>query len=191
MLKSVLAIAKKIFKLIVDVVEAFVTALGIFIIVYLFLFQPHQVRGGSMLPNFHDKEYILTNKMVYYFRSPKRGDVVIFESPQNKNYDYIKRIIGMPGEEISLKRGKIYINEKQLDETKYLPEDTITPGGSFLKNGEQIVIPNKQYFVIGDNRGNSSDSRDWGPIPRDNIIGKAWLRYWPLQNFGFLPTIDW
>lgn len=190
MLKTVTKIAKTILRFIIDIVEAFITALAIFIFVYLFLFQPHQVRGNSMLPNFHDKEYLLTNKAVYYFKQPQRGDVIIFESPQNKNFDYIKRIIGLPGETVSLENGKININSQALDETPYLPENGATPGGSFLGTGDQITVPQNQYFVIGDNRTNSSDSRDWGPIPKENIVGRAWLRYWPPQKFGFLPTID-
>ena len=174
-----------------DFIETIVTALVIFVIFYLFLFQPHQVKGKSMIPAFEDAEYLLTNKITYRFNNPQRGDIVIFKSPQNKKYDYIKRIIALPGEKISLKDGKIFINGSSLNESLYLPENIYTKGGNFLAEEKELEIPENQYFVVGDNRLNSSDSREWGYITMENIIGKAWLIYWPPSKFGFIPKIDW
>ena len=174
-----------------DFIETIVTALVIFVIFYLFLFQPHQVKGKSMFPAFEDAEYLLTNKITYRFNNPQRGDIVIFKSPQNKKFDYIKRIIALPGEKINLKDGKVFINSSYLNESAYLAKDIYTKGSNFLPEEEELEIPKNQYFLIGDNRLHSSDSREWGFITRENIIGKAWLRYWPPSKFGFIPKIDW
>jgi len=172
-----------------DFIETAVMALAIFVIIYFFLFQPHQVKGNSMLPSFRDKEYLLTNKIVYRLQSPQRGDVIIFQAPQNKKYDYIKRIIGLPGEEVGLKQGKIYVNDSLLDESAYLLPNTFTAGSSFLSESKKITVPENSYFAVGDNRPHSSDSREWGCIPQENIIGKAWFRYWPLSEAGLIAKI--
>ena len=110
-----LVLFKGIFGFFFDILESIVVALAIFVVVYLFLYQPHQVKGASMEPNFHDAEYILTNKYEYRFGDPKRGDVVVFKSPQNPDVDYIKRVIGLPGEHIKLLNNHFYINEVLLD----------------------------------------------------------------------------
>lgn len=170
-----------------DIIETIVIALAIFVIVYLFLFQPHQVRGNSMFPNFHDGDYLLTDKISYHLSDPKRNDVVIFTAPRNEDYDYIKRIVALPGETIKLEKQGILINNNPLEQF-YLDEET-TFGGKFLGMGEEAIVPQDNYFVLGDNRNHSSDSRDWGFVPKDNIIGKAWLRYWPLNNMGLITKI--
>jgi signal peptidase I len=167
-----------------DVIETVVIALAIFVIIYLFLFQPHQVRGNSMYPNFHDADYLLTDKISYRLSSPKRDDIVIFVAPKNEDYDYIKRVIGLPGEKVSLNENNQVLIDSQILTEPYLPEGTETYGGNFLEIGETITVPENQYFVLGDNRNHSSDSRDWGFVPKENIIGKAWLRYWPLDRMG-------
>lgn len=179
------------FFIILDFTETIVTSFIIFIFFYLFLFQPHQVKGNSMLPNFVNGENLLTNKIIYRFREPYRGDVIVFKSPQNPKIDYIKRIIALPGEKIKLENGHFYINDKLLDESSYLPPNTYTQGGHFINEGKSIDIPVNYYFVCGDNRPHSSDSREWGLIHKKDIIGKAWLRYWPPSKFGLLPTIAW
>jgi len=174
---------RRIGKLFLDFVETIVMALSVFVVIYLFLFQPHQVRGNSMYPNFHDGEYILTDKITYRLREPKEGDVIIFRAPKNEEYDYIKRIIATPGQCIRITNGKIYIDEKFLNES-YLPSNYTTSAGSFLRNNQTICVPEKKYFVLGDNRSHSSDSREWGFVPQQNIIGRAFFRYWPPSRFG-------
>lgn len=171
-----------------DVVETIVIALAIFVIAYLFLFQPHQVRGNSMYPNFHDKDYLLTDKVSYRLGQPKSGDVVIFMAPKNEEYDYIKRVIGIPGDKVEITQDyKVKLNTQILDES-YLPSDYQTFGGSFLEVGKVVTVPPDEYFVLGDNRNHSSDSRDWGFVPKSNIIGKAWFRYWPLNQMGLVSS---
>lgn len=185
-----MSIFKKVGSFFLDLVETIVIALALFVIMYLFLFQPHQVKGNSMYANFHDGEYLLTDKVSYHLSQPKRGEVVIFKAPQNQEFDYIKRIIGLPEEKLRIQNGAVFIDEKKLEEP-YLPEATWTRGGKFLPEGKTIIIPQGQYFVMGDNRGHSSDSRDWGPVPREGIIGKAWLRYWPLKEIGLIPKAEY
>lgn len=141
-----------------------------------------------MFPNFHDGEYILTDKISYHLKEPQRGDVVIFRAPRNENYDYIKRIVGLPSDSFTIENGKIFINNKPLNEV-YLPSDYITLPGKFFKEGQAFVIPKDQYLVLGDNRSHSSDSREWGLVPKENIIGKARLRYWPANRFGIIPEV--
>ncbi len=168
-----------------NTIEAVVIALALSIIFYLFIATPHEVVGRSMLPNFESGEYLIGNKIGYKFSKPQRGDVIIFE--YNEHTDYIKRIIGLPGEEISIQNGKIYIDKEKLDESDYLEESVLTLGGDFLKEGTSIQIPNTEYFVFGDNRANSSDSRDFGSIDKNKIKGKAWLVYFPFTNFRLVP----
>lgn len=183
-------IFKRIGSFILDIIETFVIALAMFVLMYLFLFQPHQVKGNSMYPNFYDQEYLLTDKITYRLNEPKRGEVIIFKAPQHEEYDYIKRIIGLPGELVRIENCHIYINEQLLEED-YLPDDLCTSGGRFWQAGQNIPVPQDQYFVLGDNRSYSSDSRDWGPVPRSNIVGKAWFRYWPLNRMGLIRRVDY
>jgi len=169
-----------------DLMETVVIALAVFVVIYLFLFQPHQVRGSSMYPTFEDGEYILTDKISYRLGSPARGDVVIFRAPRNEEYDYIKRVIGLPGDLVEIENNHILVNNQLLPED-YLPTDFVTQPGSFLGRETAVKVPQKQYFVLGDNRDHSSDSREWGFVPRENIVGKAWVRYWPTDRVGIVP----
>lgn len=173
-----------------DILQTVVLAAAIFIISYLFLFQPHQVIGNSMDPNFADQEYILTDKISYRFHPPARGEVVVFKAPPDPERDYIKRIIGLPGEKIKIQGGRVFINAQVLKE-EYLPPEDLAVSGSFLQEAKEIQIPNDAYIVLGDNRRHSSDSREWGPVPRQSIIGKAFLRYWPVDEIGLVPQVTY
>ncbi len=172
-----------------DFLETIVVSLAIFAVVYIFLFQPHQVDGQSMEPNFHNGEYILTDKISYRIHEPKRGDVIVFHSPQDENVDFIKRIIGIPGDQIRLAGGYIYLNGVKLAE-EYINEPGNVLPGRFLRDGAEVEIPSGQYFVMGDNRNHSSDSRDWGLLSLNGIVGRAFFRYWPLSQFGVVPTAE-
>ena len=180
------SILRRIWLWFLDFVETIVIALAIFVVMYRFLFQPHQVKGNSMYVNFHDGEYLLTDKISYRFNQPQRGDVVVFKAPKNEDYDYIKRVIALPGERIKIEAGKVYLNGGRLDESGYLDPDTVTQAGFYAKEGLTITVPAEGYFVMGDNRSNSSDSRDWGAVPMTNIVGKAWIRYWPINQLGIV-----
>jgi len=169
-----------------DFLQSIVVVLAIMVMVYLFIMSPQEINGASMEPNFHNGEYILTNKVVYKVYDPKRGDVVIFKSPRNKEIDFIKRIIGLPGERVKLTANAFYIDGQKLDES-YLPPDLYVFGGPYLRENEEVTIPDGNYFVIGDNRPHSADSREFGPISKIDFIGKAFIRYWPFDAAGLIP----
>lgn len=184
------SVLKKIGQFILDTIQAIVMALSVFIIVYLFLFQPHQVKGSSMYPSFTDGEFLLTNKISYRFNVPQRGDVIVFKAPKSEpcaeiECEYIKRIIGEPGDKVMLSSGKIYVNGQVLNESDYLPKDYTTSPGSYLIEGTERIIPDNYFLPMGDNRPYSRDGREFGPISRESIVGKAWLRYWPIEKIGF------
>lgn len=171
-----------------DVVETVVVALSIFLIVYLFLMQPHQVNGQSMHPSFKDGEYLLTDKISYRFKTPQRGDVVVFKAPpaaqcpKGAGCDFIKRIIGLPGETVEVLNNQILINGQPLTEA-YIGSGVITQAGAYTQNGP-VKVPEGSYMVMGDNRPHSSDSRAWGPVSEDLIVGKVFFRYWPPAAIG-------
>ncbi len=168
-----------------DFLQSIVVVLAVLVMIYLFVAAPQEISGASMEPNFQNGEYILTNKVLYKFREPKRGDVVIFKSPRNKEIDYIKRIIGLSGDIVKLENNTFYVNGQPIVET-YLATGITTFGGSYLAEGQEIVVPPGTFFVVGDNRPHSSDSREFGPIPLEDFIGVAFLRYWPFNRFGTL-----
>lgn len=172
-----------------DFLETIVVSLAIFAVVYIFLFQPHQVDGRSMEPNFHDTEYILTDKISYKIHSPKRGDVVVFHSPQDERVDFIKRIIGVPGDTVKLSGGYLYLNGQKLEE-QYINDPGQVLAGRFLREGQEVEVPVGQYMVMGDNRLHSSDSREWGLVTEGGIVGRAFFRYWPISAFGPVPTAE-
>lgn len=173
-----------------DIIETVVIALSIFLVVYLFFMQPHQVNGQSMVPNFHSGEYVLTDKITYKFRNPKRGEVIVFHAPdaaqcpKGTGCDFIKRVIGEPGDTIAVQNNHYYVNGEVLAEP-YIPADYPTSVGAFTRD-RTITLTDGEYFVSGDNRPYSSDSRAWGPITKNEIVGKAFFRYWPLNVAGII-----
>lgn len=173
-----------------DIIETVVIALSIFLVVYLFFMQPHQVNGQSMVPNFQSGEYVLTDKVSYRMGDPKRGDIIVFHAPEAANCpkgtgcDFIKRILGVPGDTIEVKDDHIIVNGHPLAEP-YIPEEFETLAGAYTK-GRAITLGDQEYFAVGDNRPYSSDSRAWGPIKKTDIIGRAFFRYWPFTRLGFL-----
>lgn len=169
-----------------DILEVIVFAVGIFFFVYLLIMRPHKIKGASMTPTYPDGEYLLTEKVTYYLRDPERGDVVVFTPPISDVDEFIKRVIAVPGENIMIKEGRIYINDKLLKEP-YIADSMQTKGGTFLSEGENFKVPAGLYFVMGDNRPNSSDSRYWGPITKAKMSGRAWVIYYPFNKMGVVP----
>lgn len=172
-------IIRKIFSFFIDTIQTILLAASVFLVIYIFLFRPFQVSGLSMFPNFEDKEYVLTDLISYRFQQPKLGDVIVFQAPKDADKDFIKRTIGLPGDIVSMRDGNIYVNNQKLDESKYLKEIVKTYGGSFLNEGQSVTVPEGEYFVVGDNRSYSSDSREWGFVKQNLIIGKSLFVYWP------------
>ena len=166
-----------------DFLQGIVVVLAILVMIYLFIMSPQEINGASMEPNFHNGEYILTNKILYKLRDPVRGDVVIFKSPMNKEIDYIKRVIGLPGDAVSLKENALWVNGVKVSEP-YLAPSTPIFGGSYLHEGQSVTVPPGTYFVAGDNRPHSSDSREFGPIAKEDFIGVAIFRYFPFSEMG-------
>ena len=150
-------------------------------LVFRFAVQNYRVDGLSMLPTLQDQQYIVVNRAAYLFHPPERGDIIVFAYPVDPSQDYIKRIIGLPGDRVQVSReGVVSVNGVELHEP-YV-KDTTNPYPP-----TDIQLGPDQYFVLGDNRGDSSDSRVWGPVPRQNIIGQAWFVYWPLNEFHAIP----
>ena len=165
-------------------VETAVLSLLVFLLMRAVV-QNFRIEGYSMEPNLHQGQYLIVNKAVYrWVHPPERGDIIVFEYPRAPDRDFIKRVIGLPGEKVEIRNGVVYINDKPLPEP-------------YLKNHRghgnfpPTVLGPDQYFVLGDNRDNSSDSRMWGPLPKDNIIGKAWISYWPPQMWGLIPDANY
>ena len=173
-----------------DFLQSIVVVLAILVMVYLFIMSPQEISGQSMDPTFHNGEYILTNKIEYKLHNPARGDVVIFHSPKNRDIDYIKRVIGLPGDRVKLYANTMYINGERLNEP-YIDASVITSGGSCLRENQELIVPKGKYFVMGDNRPHSSDSREFCAVIKEDFIGKALLRYWPFSNFGLIANPDY
>jgi signal peptidase I len=149
-----------------------------------FAVQAVHVEGLSMFASLDNDDYLIANKIDYRFHAPERGDIVILRPPTNNSTDFIKRIIALPGERLLLRDGYVYINGHRLEEP-YLPDAwTQQTNAGKWSEGDGAVIPPNEYFVMGDNRNRSQDSRFFGPITRDRIDGKAWFRIWPLNKFG-------
>ena len=178
--------AKKTYYFLLDAVQTLLVAAAVFLVIYIFLFRPFQVNGESMYPNFQDREYVLTNLIALRFGNPKLGDVVVFKAPPEPEKDYIKRVIGVAGDTVMVKDGNVYLNGNLLDESSFLNPSVKTYGGAFLKDGDSVTVPPREYFVMGDNRMYSSDSREWGFVPQNNLIGDSFFVYWPVTDMKFV-----
>ena len=150
------------------------------------IFQPFVVEGSSMVPTFHDHDYLIVNKFLYYFESPKRGDVIVFRAPTARNTDYIKRVIGLPGDLVRIDNGQLFINGTKVEEA-YVNQDSMANRSVQPTSLERFLNQN-EYWVMGDNRNNSSDSRAWGPLQHSAIIGKATITVFPIADFGLVKT---
>jgi signal peptidase I, bacterial type len=178
---------EKRYRLIREIIETLVLTVLMFLIIRLAV-QNFNIDGWSMEPNLHNQELVLVDKWSYTFHPPARGDVIVFVAPPDPAQDYIKRIIGLPGDVISVEGTQVYVNGTLLNEVYIDPHKQGNPYPSF----KNVIIPPNSYFVMGDNRNGSSDSRDWGCVPRQNVIGRAALVYWPLSqnNDGLLPGVS-
>jgi signal peptidase I len=174
-----------------ETIKIVVISLIIIIAVRSYVMQPFFVSGKSMEPNFHDGDYLIIDEISYRIDEPKRGDVIIFRYPRNPKEFFIKRIVGLPGERVEIKDGQItiYNNENQdgimLDEDIYIPLDTKTTGSY------NAILKNDEYYVLGDNRNASADSRIWGALEEHFIIGKAWIRAWPFDDFTVFEGVSY
>lgn len=191
-----------------EILETLLFTLLIFFLVRSVV-QNFKVEGSSMEPSLHTGQYIMVNRLVYLhidlsrlprwlpgvpdqepllaylFHLPRRGDVVVFEYPRDTSRDFIKRVVGLPGETVQVRNNQVLINSVPLEEP-YLPDSANRQMG----NMSPVKVPQDAVFVMGDNRGNSSDSRNWGPLPLNRIVGRAWFTYWPWQQWGLIPHAE-
>jgi len=176
---------------VVEWIVVIVAAVAVALVIKTFVMQAFYIPSESMLPTLEKNDRVLVNKLSYRLHDINRGDVVVFEKPpeagaNDATSDLIKRVIALPGEKIAFEGGKVYINGQQLDEP-YLPAGvTTTQGAKPCTVAEPCTVPAESVWVMGDNRGNSRDSRWIGPIPEENIVGRAFVRIWPFSRLGGL-----
>jgi signal peptidase I len=176
----------------VEIVETVVLTLVLFWVIQSFVAQPFQVRQFSMQDTIEDGQFVLVDRLTPRFNPYHRGDIIVFTPPENaetgSKEPFIKRVIGVAGDTVSIRDGKVYVNGIELDEPYVFKQDGVaqptTPDGGI----SSWPVPDGMLFVMGDHRARSSDSRVFGPIAIDSVIGRAWLRYWPLTDFSVLPT---
>lgn len=169
----------------IDFIQTLVVFGAIFALIFWQVAQPHRVSGSSMVPTLINGDYILTDKVSYKLGRPKHGDIIVFKNPKNESEDFVKRIMAGPGDRIKIESGLVYINSKQIPEP-YLTSETTTNVRNVPQDGVELKVKDDNYFVLGDNREHSSDSREWGEITREEIIGKVIFRYWPPQSIGLI-----
>lgn len=176
---------RNFFSYVFELIKVVAISLAIIIPIRYYLIQPFYVKGASMEPNFYDKEYLIINEISYRFQAPARGDIVVFRYPRNPQEYFIKRIIALPGEKVQIKDGSVYLYNQanpqgiRLEET-YLPAGDRTYG----LNEEIITLGDGEYYVLGDNRNSSKDSRSFGPLDKKLITGKVLLRGWPFDRIN-------
>jgi len=178
---------KGVISFIIEWTKLFLLALAIVIPIRVLLFQPFVVSGASMDPNFHNADYLIIDELSYRLREPERQEVIVFKYPNNPALKYIKRVIGLPGEKVEIVNGQVFVTSGnktfQLEEP-YLSEETKQ---TWINNNNfSVELGQNEYFVMGDNRNFSSDSRIWGPVPRKNIVGKVFIK---LSSFDLLSSI--
>ncbi|MFH1458659.1 MAG: signal peptidase I [Candidatus Omnitrophota bacterium] len=178
-------------------IESIIIAFLLAMIIRTFLVQAFKIPTGSMRPTLMEGDLILVNKLIYgakvpftdlripALRQPKRGDVVVFIYPEDKKKDFIKRLVGLPGEKITIKNGTLFINGKALLDAAF-SQRFYYNRGDFAKEEEEIIVPAESFFVLGDNSASSKDSRYWGFVPQNNILGEAILIYWPPQRIRII-----
>lgn len=164
---------------IMEIFESVAIAVLLAVVIRMFIFQPFYIPSESMVPSLQVGDRIIVSKFNYHFSEPKRGDIMVFKYPLDPSRDFVKRTIGTGGESLAIRNSQLYINGRPVQED-YLPE-----GLSFADFGP-VEVPQDSYFMMGDNRNNSDDSRVWEALPEENIIGKAVLIYWPLDRIRLL-----
>lgn len=175
---------------IIETVKVIVISLSIILPVRYFLIQPFYVKGASMEPTFHDHEYLIIDEISYRFNEPRRGDIVVFRYPKDPSQYFIKRIIGLPKEKVKIEEGKVIIYNKDNPSGKLIDEN-IYLGSVITAPNSVFILEEYEYFVLGDNRQASMDSRRFGSIKKSDLIGKVWFRGWPLERIGWFETSEY
>lgn len=160
-----------------EILKTALMALAVFLLLRIFV-QNFRIEGHSMEPNLHDGQFLIVDKLSYKLHRPERGDIIVFHAPSQPNKDFIKRVIALPGEEVEIRQGRVYVNKEPL-------EEPYVPFSGSRSWGPQRVGSN-ELFVLGDNRASSNDSRHWGMLPMAQVVGKAFFSYWPPRTWGFM-----
>ena len=175
-----------------EIVETLVLTLIIFLVIQNFVAQPFKVQQQSMEHTLEPDQYVLVDKLTPRLDTYKRGDIVVFTPPadwaQDDGTPFIKRVIGVGGDTVEVRDGEVYVNGTVLIEPYLFADALGDPSEPTTASQERWTVPDAQLFLMGDHRANSADSRSFGPVPISHIIGRAWLRYWPMDDFGILPT---
>lgn len=171
-----------------ELLKIVIVALIIIIPVRYFILQPFYVKGASMEPNFHDNEYLIIDELSYRFHTPRRGDVTVLRNPQLLSEFFIKRIIGLPNEQLEVSDGRVIITNASHPGGAVLDESAYLPAGRETSGSVEVTIGPKEYFVMGDNRPASLDSRSFGPIEESGIVGRTAVRAWPLHRLATFQT---
>ena len=180
---------KNFFAFVLELVKIVIISLVIIIPVRYFLIQPFYVKGASMEPNFYDREYLIIDEISYRFNEPKRGDIIVFRYPKDPQEYFIKRVIGLPGESVQIKDGKVYVFNQANPDGFALAEDYLSADlKTYGLNEDKVVLGDKQYFVLGDNRNQSKDSRYFGAVNQSFIIGRVMFRGWPFNRVTVFET---
>lgn len=174
-----------------ELVRVFIIALAIIVPLRIFVAEPFIVSGSSMVPNYHNREYLIIDKVSYRSHEPQRGEVIVLRYPKDPSQYFIKRIIGLPGETVKVDQGSVYIYNEANPLGQKLGEDYLPNEGITFGSNEPVTLAADQYFVLGDNRLASSDSRVWGILPKEDIIGRVWVRVFPITSFGFSETASY
>jgi len=183
---------KKFFLFVWEITKVVAVSLAIILPVRYFLIQPFYVKGASMEPNFHDREYLIIDEISYRFEAPKRGQVIVFRYPRDPQEYFIKRVIGLPGEEVQFKDGQIVIYNSTYPDGFVLKEDYLPADlATYDQSGAKMAVGPNEYLVLGDNRNASKDSRSFGPVNSSFITGKVLFRGWPLNEITFFSNSYW
>ena len=164
-----------------DALQTLLLIAAVFLVLYIFIIQVHEVSGLSMYPTFNNRDYLLSYLLPVRFDDLKKGDIVEFKSPVEQDKLYIKRIMALPGDRVKVQDGSVYLNGTKLDESAYLQSDVLTYGGASFQDRLEQVVPQGTVVVMGDNRPNSSDSRAWGFLDKSKLVGKSVARIWPFS----------
>ncbi len=174
-----------------DLLKVVCVSLAIIIPVRYFLIQPFYVKGASMEPSFYDHEYLIIDEISYRFSEADRGDIVVFKYPKDPSQYFIKRVIGLPGEKVEMVDNQIYIYPNKVGMTKFMLDEKYIPDGVKTVGNKSWTLGPDEYYVLGDNREFSLDSRSFGPVFRDLIVGRVWLRGWPFWRFTHFSAVDY
>lgn len=183
-------IIKSGLKYLLELMHIIVVSLAIVIPIRYFLVQPFYVKGASMEPNFYDHEYLIIDELSYRLREPKRGEIVVFKYPNDPSQYFIKRIVGLPNETVEIKDGRVRVYPSEGSVGYYLNESQYLSDASTYAD-KKFQIGNNEYFVLGDNRPSSLDSRIFGPVEDRMIVGRVWLRGWPVDKFRIFKIPDY